>query len=69
MKLCRKYQDKRINREREGYNNNDGEGEIQVLWEQLGGTIRYNTEINKRNKDIINQGYVDTKNIRTVWGC
>jgi len=61
MKLCRKCQDERINREREGYNNNDGEGEIQVLQEQLGGTIRYNTEINKRNKDIINQGYIDTK--------
>ena len=57
---CNICRNQSITRAREGINNNEGENEIQVLREQLGETLQYNNNINKRNYDLKNQGFIDS---------
>jgi len=57
---CKQCINERIENMRQGYNNNEGENETEILREQLGGTIRYNTQINKRNRDLKNIGFIDS---------
>ena len=59
--ICSKCNNNSISNSREGYNQNEGDNETQVLREQLGGTMRYGKEINKRNNELKNQGYLDNK--------
>ena len=46
---------------REGYNNNKGEDEALAIREQLGETIIHNNNIKKRNTELKNQGFIDSK--------
>ena len=60
-KKCNKCNNEIVWNTRENYNNNEGDDEALVLREQLGGTIKYNTTINKRNIELKNQGFIDSK--------
>ena len=51
-KIYNKYRNEIVWHAREGYNNNEGEDEALVLREQLGGTMKYNKNINKRNTKL-----------------
>ena len=59
--MCNKCINETISNARINNNNNDGDDEISRLREQLGGTMKYNTKINKTNIALKNQGYIDSK--------
>ena len=59
--MCNKCNNEIISNARTNNNNNDGDDEISRLREQLRGTMKYNTKINKTNKALKNQGYIDSK--------
>ena len=58
---CKQCINETIGNRRQGYNNNKGKNKTEILHKQLGGTIRYNTQINKRNRDLKNQGFIDSQ--------
>ena len=58
---CKQCINEIIGNMRQGYNNNDGDNKIEVLREQLGGKIRYNNQIKKRNRDLKNKGFIDSQ--------
>jgi len=58
---CTKCRDLTISSISRGRNNEDGNDEIEILREQLGQTLRYNNDINRKNDDLKNQGYIDSK--------
>jgi len=59
--MCNKCRNETIWNAREGYNNNEGEDEALVIQEQLGETIIHNNNINKRNTELKNQGFINSK--------
>jgi len=59
-KQCNRYSNQTITRNNEGRNNNESSQEIQIIREQVGNTLKYNKQINKRNYDLINQGYIES---------
>ena len=60
-KMCNKCRNETVQNAREGYNNNKGEDEAIVLQEQLGEMIIHNNNINKKNTELKNQGFIDSK--------
>ena len=58
---CTRCRDQTISSICRGQNNEDGNDEIEILREQLGQTLQYNNEINRKNYDLKNQGYIDSK--------
>ena len=53
-KQCNKCKNETISNLRVTYNNNEGDDEDLIIREQLGDTIRYNTNINKQNIELKN---------------
>ena len=51
-KLCNRCNNVIVRNVRRNYNNNEGNDEEIILREQLGGTMKYNTTINKRIEGI-----------------
>ena len=51
-KLCNRCNNVIVRNVRRNYNNNEGNDEEIILREQLGGTMKYNTMINKRIERI-----------------
>ena len=60
-KLCNRCNNVIVRNVRRNYNNDEGNDEEMIFREQLGGTMKYNTTINKRIEGIKNQGFVDSK--------
>ena len=61
---CNKCENNLINERRIDRNNNDGDDELERLRNYVQIiTTTYNTGINKRNNQMHNQGYIDSKSM------
>ena len=61
LKKCKKCRQKERKDNTIEMTNNEEEKELQILKEQLGETIRYDRNINKINKELKNQGYIESQ--------
>ena len=61
LKKCKKCRQKERNDNTIEMTNNEEEKELQIMKEQLGETIRYDRNINKINKELKNQGYIESQ--------